>query len=396
MVTAVCMVLALWSALLVGFRRPLLQCWREPAFRHPIAILESDDWGAGPATQAAALTQLRTLLSACRNRHGESPVMTVGVVLEVADRDAMRRAATPTYVAARLDDAAHADVLAALREGAASGTFALQLHGLAHYWTPSLMSLASTDEAVAAWLAEPGLGWTEALPSTLQSRWTDVTQLPSAALPDAEIARAAAEEATVWQAIFGSPPTVAVPTTFIWNTAVEEAWAAVGVRTLVTPGSRHDRRDADGRPAPGTSLIRNGERGAGKILLLVRDVYFEPALGHRPERLAQGVAACSAVGRPALIEMHRFNFCGPRADAAAFATLHEALTQLLAHVPLVRFMSTARLADIVGRCDPAWIETSSWRRAVVWARRARELRPFARLARWSGLMIPLRVLAGNA
>ena len=90
--------------------------------------------------------------------------------------------------------------------------------------------------------------------------------------------------------------------------------------------------------------------------------------------------------------MHRFNFCGPRASAQSFDTLREALAQLLARVPAVRFMSSAALAAIIERADPAWIDSSLRRRLGVWARRASQQRPFARLARLVGLMIPLAMM----
>ena len=183
-----------------------------------------------------------------------------------------------------------------------------------------------------------------------------------------------------------------MPTTFIWNETVERAWSAAGVRAIVTPGSRHEGRGADGRPTPGSTAIRNGDRGAGGVLLLVRDVYFEPVFGHAPSRLADDVLARAALGRPALVEMHRFNFCGPRASSQSFDTLREALAQLLARVPAVRFMSSAALAAIIERADPAWIDSSLRRRLGVWARRASQQRPFARLARLVGLMIPLAMM----
>ncbi len=173
-------------------------------------------------------------------------------------------------------------------------------------------------------------------------------------------------------------------------------WPKPGLRVMVTPGVRHEARGADGAPTRITARIVNGERGEGGLLFLVRDVYFEPALGHGPARLADGVLARAALGRPALIEMHRFNFCGPHATPAAFDTLREALTELLARVPGVRFMSTAVLAAVTARRDEAYIERAPVRRVAAWARRARELPDFGRWARVTGLALPLRVLAGLA
>ena len=63
-----------------------------------------------------------------------------------------------------------------VRDGMARGVFALQLHGLEHFWPPTLM--ASGAAAVAAWLRQPVPATTERLPSHLQSRWVDAGTLP--------------------------------------------------------------------------------------------------------------------------------------------------------------------------------------------------------------------------
>lgn len=379
-----------WSVVLASFAGSLRALWREPVFRAPIAILESDDWGAGPASQAAALSLLGHLLTGLRNARGELPVMTVGVVLETIDRDASRE--QRRYVAATLSDERHAAVLAALRSGERAGVFALQLHGRAHYWPDVLMNSASRDPLVAAWIGEPGIGWTETLPSPVQSRWTDASTLPSQRLPLEHLEAAARDEVAAWCRVFDVAPAVAVPTTFVWNAAVERALAESGVRVLVTPGTRHEGRDAAGLPTSSGITIRNGQRGAGGIMFVVRDAYFEPALGHHASRLADEVLARANVGRPALIEMHRFNFCGPRAADTAFEDLREALVLLLQRVPSVRFLSTEALADAISRGDGAWLELNMRRRVAIWGRRALAFRPFARWARMTGLAWPLSLL----
>ncbi len=58
------------------------------------------------------------------------------------------------------------------------GVFAL-LHGIEHYWPGCLMHAAATDERIRDWLTGTPFPRTEALPSALQSRWIDVTRLPS-------------------------------------------------------------------------------------------------------------------------------------------------------------------------------------------------------------------------
>ncbi|HMM75049.1 MAG TPA: glycosyl hydrolase [Gammaproteobacteria bacterium] len=384
----------MWTLPALHFRRLLAAVWREPVFRMPVMILESDDWGAGPLEQVAALVRLHELLAGTRDSRGEPVVMTVGLILETIDRDATRGAGQ--YVALALSASEQAQIVRVLRDGERAGVFALQLHGLTHYRPDSLLACARNDASVAAWLDGTGPGWTEMLPPATQSCWTNTTVLPSLPLSKPAVEAHVAAEIAAWRSLFGAVPAVAVPTTFVWTPAVERAWGVAGVRAVVTPGRRYEARGADGAPARVTAQIVNGERGEGGVLFLVRDVYFEPALGHSSTRLADGVLARAALGRPALVEMHRFNFCGPRATSAAYDTLRAALADLLARVPDVRFLSTAALAELVARHDETWLDCSLIKRLAVWARRVRELHDFGRWARMTGLALPLRVLQALA
>ena len=73
-------------ALLVAFRRnTLLALWREPMLAWPVVIVESDDWGSGPTSDAARLDELIALLGRFRDRTGHPAVMTIGVVLGQPD-----------------------------------------------------------------------------------------------------------------------------------------------------------------------------------------------------------------------------------------------------------------------------------------------------------------------
>jgi len=83
--------------------------------------------------------------------------MTVGVILGSVDHAAMAAASNSVYSRLILDDARLAPVLTALHGGIKDGVMAPQLHGLEHYWPPSLMAAAGTDGKVAAWLV--GDGW---------------------------------------------------------------------------------------------------------------------------------------------------------------------------------------------------------------------------------------------
>jgi hypothetical protein len=384
----------LWAGVLLAFAAPLAARWREPVLKHPVLIIESDDWGAGSVVQAAALRRLAALLQGVRDAQGRSAVMTLGVVLEVPDGARIAASGCAEYHALTLADARFDGVRQAMLDGMRMGVFAPQLHGQCHYWPAAVMAAAQTDGAVRSWLAAAEPAATEDLPSHLQSRWVDAASLPSRALPVAAVQAAVADEARAYQAVFGEAPQVAVATTFVWDDAVEAAWRAAGVEVIITPGRRATCRDATGKPACVDAAMLSGERsGAGQIYL-VRDVYFEPALGHAAQRLAQGLQQRTRQGRACLVETHRFNFL--RATEASFAALDTALHQALQACPDLRFMTPLQLAQALGARDPVRVETRMLPRLRAWRARLDEIPRFRRIAQLSGLALPLSLLGGAA
>lgn len=352
--------LVLWA-----YRRELARLWREPVLRRPILIVESDDWGAGPLAQAEALGRIAEVLARHCDTTGRPAVMSLALVLAVPDGAAIR--ADGNYRSVELDDARFAPVLDALRGGAASGVFALQLHGLEHYWPPALM--ASADPGVQAWLRGPVPATTEQLPSHLQSRWVDATVLPSSALSPDAVNAAVAAEVQAYSRIVGNPPSIVVPPTFVWSCEVEAAWAAAGICGVVTPGWRYTLRDARGIPGGDEGPIANGER-AGGVSYLVRTDYFEPLRGRGAHHALSVFERVTAQARPCVLENHRDNFIqAPEACTASVGELDALLAGALVRHPDVRFMSTRELEHILRVRDPDWIH-SGWRDRLpfVWER----------------------------
>lgn len=372
------------AALAVWHRRALAAWWREPVLRRPVLIFESDDWGPGEAAHASALQRLAELLAAHRDRDGRHPVMTLGVVLALADTRRIREAEVTEYFRVYLESCD--EVAAAMRAGVERGVFAPQLHGLEHYWAPALLARAWRDAEVKAWLTAEGLPRSEALPAPLQSRWADAAQLPTRPLADIEIDAAVAEEVGRFRQVFGVPPAVAVPPTFVWTPVVERAWARHGVRCVVTPGRRYGGRDEKGRPLAEGDAIVNGAPGAGEVIYVVRDDYFEPARGHTAARALRALRLKTGLGRPTLLEMHRYNFIDDAAVAErAYAEIAALLDQVVAAYPDVAFLSTEALAEILRARDPAWVEAGHRRRLGAWAARVRTHHALWRWSRLTGL-----------
>jgi len=394
LVFALAMVLGMWAGVLLAFAGPLAARWREPVLRHPVLIIESDDWGAGPLAQADALTRLTGTLQGIRDHSDRPAVMTLGVILEVPDGPRIAVTHCAEYHALPLADPRFDAVRAAIQAGIRSGVFAPQLHGQCHYWPPALLAAAQDNPAVRDWLTAPDPALTENLPSPLQSRWVDASCLPSHALTPDAIRQAAATEAAGYQALFGSAPQVAVATTFIWNDAVEAAWAQAGVEAIVTPGRRATCRNGAGQPGCVDATMLTGERSLAGQTWLVRDVYFEPALGHAPQRLVDGLRARTRQGRACLVETHRFNFL--QAPDASLAALETGLREALANCPDLRFAAPIDLARAIRQRDPAWIETRLRPRLAAWRARLDEIPRFRRLSQLSGLALPLALLGGRA
>lgn len=345
--------LLLWllghGVLLFVYRRELRRLWREPVFRCPGLVLESDDWGAGPLSQAAALRAIADVLASHRDAAGRPPALSLALVLAVPDGAAIR--ATGSYQRRALDDAAFAPVLQALREGRAQGVFALQLHALEHFRPATL--LASADPVVQAWLRQEAPASTEKLPSHLQSRWVDAGCLPSRPLDTEETFAAAAEEVRAFARITGEAPRVVVPPTFVWSRDTEAAWAHAGVRCVVTPGWRYTARGGDGLPAGDEGPIVNGDR-AGALSYVARDDYFEPARGRGATHALRALDRAVAEGRACVLENHRDSFLGS-AQASGLAELDALCRGALQRHAGLRFLATSELDRILRTRDPQWL-----------------------------------------
>lgn len=378
------------AVLALAFRRPLAQAWREPVLARPVLIVESDDWGYGPAVQAARLDALAGVLAAHRDATGRCATMTVGVVLAGPDTARNRAAGLSPEHRLYLDAAALEPVRLALERGRRRGLFALQLHGMEHYWPASLHAAAERDAALRAWLTGEALPATESLPAPLQSRWTDARALPSRPQPAAARREAVAAEVAEFRRVFGETPRVVVPPTFVWDEELETLWAGAGVEVLVTPGRRYAGRDADGRPLAEPATYRNGEAAAGGLTRVVRDDYFEPSFGHRPERALAALAAKTRLGRPTLLETHRSNFIGDEAVAkASCAALDALLGAALARHPDLRFLATAELAAVCRDSRASLRERRPIPRLRVVLLRLAEISRLRKLAWITGLALPV-------
>jgi len=386
-----------WGALvaLLALRSQgvLKRLWREPALAMPVVIVESDDWSPGPESDAQILRRIVALLAGIQDAEGRPAVMTLGVVLGVPDGAAILADDCHRYHRSTLDEPRYAPLVQAIEQGCAAGVFALQRHGLEHCWPASLLARARGDAGLRAWLADPGAR-TETLPSPLQSRWVDAEVLPSRSISDEAIGDAVSQEAALFRCIFGDVPSVAVPNTFVWTDAVERAWAASGVRCVVTCGRQYEGRAADGGLMPPIRHILNGEVGAGELRFVVRDAYFEPVRGHRAEQVWEAVAEHTTLARPTLLEMHRESFiAAPEIAERALSELARALGGVIRRHADVRFLTTAELADAMSSPDNPLLLQGARLRLAVFLRRVLAAPSLSRRLKLTGLRLVLPIVA---
>jgi hypothetical protein len=387
------MALTGWIVLFWYYRAVLLALWREPMLCHPILIIESDDWGPGPKSHGQQLHRISKILERHHDARGHAAVMTLGVALALPDVKRMALNDYAHYYRQLLSPLRCPAIYGVMRRGALSGIFAVHMQGLEHYWPPTLLWAIKANEHVKAWLLSDEFPRTEELPPHLRSRWTNATSLPSRPLPEEQIKAAVSLEAKIFSRIFGNMPEVVVPPAFCWNDLVEKAWASVGVRIIVTPGYRCESHDRDGGMTAKGSLIHNGQINAYGQMYVVRDDYFEPGLGHLAEKGLAALAQKSRLGRPTLLESHRFNYVDdPDVADAALSQLDLFLEETTQHFPNVHFMSTAKLAGIFSGVHPDFIQQKIRRRINVWLLRVREVPTLWRAACLSGMIMPALVL----
>lgn len=380
--------LAVMTVIVFWYRHDIDRLWREPALRYPVLVLESDDWGAGPLGQVAALDDLAALLCRFRDSSGHAPVMSLAVVLSVPDGKAID--AEARYQRTCLSEPALAVILDALKRGEAEGAFSLQLHGSEHFWPETLME--AVDPNVRSWLRQPSPASTEQLPPHLQSRWTDASSLPSRPLTGCVVDKAAREEVEIYKQVIGRAPSIVVPPTFLWTPDVERAWAANGITCVITPGQRYTLLAADGSHVADEARFANGDRH-GDLIYLVRYDYFEPAKGRDADYALRALRRASSEGRPCTLENHRSNFCQDQGMRLhSLAELEKLIAGALILMPTVRFLSSGELLGVLTGRDSQWIALRFAERFPYFWQRLRHAGRLWKLLKLSGLALPGELL----
>jgi hypothetical protein len=158
---------------------------------------------------------------------------------------------------------------------------------------------------------------------------------------------------------------------------------------MVTPGRRYETRNVTGQLAGTGVRIHSGQSGISGTVCLVHNNYFEPALGHTPQQAIAALEARTRLGRPALLETHRFNFPGSAiGQKNARAELKKLLQRALVRYPDEAFMSIETLARVLSARDPDRAESRLARRIHVRLVRLGESSRLRKLVWLSGWIVP--------
>lgn len=337
----------LWIAILsIRYRDNFRLYWKEPIIDFPVLIFESDDWGPGSEVHADHLEEIASILLKYTDSDGRHPIMTLGVILAAPDTKKIKDSKYNTYYRRFLNDKTYAKIKNTMIKGVNIGVFDIQLHGLEHYWPSNLMAAVSQDPKVKDWLEGSTCPETEYLPTALQSRWIDSTQMPSSALNAEQIRQAIINEVAVFAETFGFKPNVVVPPTFIWDMTAEKAWQNSEIKFLVTPGRRYESRDQHGQPCSLGGSIYNGEHSSSGLIYIVRDEFFEPIQGHTAAKALTSLKRKTELGQPTLLEIHRLNFIHSETQKEnALSELDQCIAGAIAAYPNLKFLSTNQLAE---------------------------------------------------
>jgi len=375
--------------LLLVYGGEFKRLWLEPMLHHPVVIFESDDWGVGPKEQVSALGDLLELFLHYRDQKHHHPVLTLGMVLAEPDVEKIK-IDSQTYFRRDLSDENYRDLVQVINKGQKLEVFSVHLHGMEHFWPDSLMN-AIHQEDVRHWLfgTNDGERITENLPSFLQSRWCDTSILPSLELKEVEIKKAIEAEKDCFKSVFEIEPTVVVPPTFVWTEAVIKQYVSQEIHLFVTPGRQYIGRDAESNLQENGRTFYNGDTDHGNnAFYLVRDVYFEPRLGHKADRVLTDIIDRTDCARPSLIEMHRFNFLSDKQNS--LNELKSLLDIISEQLPQTLFLSVEELANVYMSND---LKLHSFlERFWIWIKRIQLFLQYKRLAKYSGFNMLLKLI----
>lgn len=351
--------------------------------RH-LVVIESDDWGSIRMPSAAVfhglqssgdhpesdaflrndcleseadLTALFEVLTAVRDKNGSPAVMTANFAMANPDFERIDPR-SGTYFYESFTDTyqryyPEQDVFSRVQEGIRASCFVPQLHCREHLninrWMHDL-GAQKPDAAAAFENHMIGIG-TSFSP---ENPFAYMDAFNSNDTPSAELSVIVHDAMVLFESTFGKrSETLAVPC-FVWDSALEQALAGLGVCGIQSGSWQNVPVCVGGKKRLRRRLRFLGQRNRFGQTYTVRNCSYEPAYQQNPAQSAEACFAqimrafCSR--KPAIINSHRFNYIGsihPENARENLKGLLQLLQTILEQVPDAEFISTVDLLKIM-------------------------------------------------
>jgi hypothetical protein len=362
----------------LGLAQFCLRSWR---VRHPIVLLESDDWGVVRTSSAQAHDRLKAagyamdrslygldaletdedmrmlleVLDGVRDYRGRPACMTANVVLANPDFPRIRQGGFAQYVLEPVDvtfarDGERRGVLELWRQGLARRLFVPQLHAREHVrWWQWLAALrAGSSEALETF--DLGMCGVPIAASKENQGFYSPPYLDDESLAEqgVELEPMVRQGAEMFCRLLGYRSVTAVAPNYHWTDHVERIWRQAGVRAVQGAVFQF----------VGDPKIRRvhylGQRSGTGLTYLVRNCTFEPAASGVDwlTRCLRQMTIAVRMGIPAIISTHRINYMGsirPDNRAHGLRMLGRLLREARRRWPNLAFLSSPELAGLIER-----------------------------------------------
>jgi hypothetical protein len=330
----------------------------------PVVVIESDDWGlerrpcfdlvrqVGEPTDwthettetAEDLENLVEVLGAHRDRFNRPACLTANFVMANPDYEATRKAAYERLFELPLTVTLSDAMKRAYQDAMKSQCLFPQYHGIRHYNGRALLR-DIRENGGARMLFDhgcaTGISFTKGNVWRYHSEYADWSDNGSAdARPLATMVQSGMSH---FEQMFGFRSKSTIPPHYVVSEAAFRVWKTAGIRYV--QGANYQIFAGKG----GAKLIRSrylGQRDPGGLLLMGRNVKFEPRPGRREtvERALGEARQMFAAQVPVIIDTHRINYTG-RFRQQGLASLSDLLKGLRKFNPV--FLTTAELAAAI-------------------------------------------------
>lgn len=356
--------------------------WRT---RRHILVIESDDWGSIRMPSKAVydaflakgiavdkdpycrydnlatredLEALFGTLSSVRDIHGNPAVLTANTVVANPVFDKIKASDFTEYHYEPFTDTldrypSHDGAFSMWKEGMQAGVFHPQLHGREHLNVRKWLRMLRAGEPATTAAFELGtFGLTSAVAPTITRNYMGAfnSGLREDTAYYGEVLR---EGADLFELLFGYRSASFIATTYCWNTAVEPALKACGVKYL--QGMVHQCV-----PLDDDTTFRykknnfTGFKSPYGLTYVTRNCHFEPSQSAAPEQYKYDCLNRIRIAfrwhKPAVVSMHRLNVIGSIVEenrTRNLADLRWILQEVKRLYPDVEFMTTDRLGDLM-------------------------------------------------